>query len=336
MKIKQEIKRFTGGSLSETGLYVDDGFSFVRKKVNLKRNREYGFNRWYSQLKKTLRFHHLYPNVFPYVFRYGRDDGYAFFDMSFYEGMVDAHSFIVGTRDYGLIDQFFNVLVKQMEALYRNHFESKPGVIGLYLFEEVEKKLLDAQKNVSVKGFMEYDTVVFNGVEVPGFVSVLGEYEKVFKKYYKEDVESFTHGNITLENLLYDPGDGRLLFIDLYDENIIDSPLCEYSQLLQSSSSKYELYNKSGFDIVSNCVTCSVDEYPGLEYFNYKLVDYLRHRFTSDQIFCIRLFEISQFIRMLPFKACCDADKAIFFYCYASYLYYKLKESEGGLWKIDG
>jgi hypothetical protein len=39
----------------------------------------------------------------------------------------------------------------------------------------------------------------------------------------------------------------------------------------------------------------------------------------------IRLFEISQFIRMLPFKMLIDKRKMIFFYGLASYLFHTLE-----------
>ena len=40
----------------------------------------------------------------------------------------------------------------------------------------------------------------------------------------------------------------------------------------------------------------------------------------------IRLMEISQFIRMLPFKMEIDEDKMLFFYGLASYLFSELKK----------
>ena len=46
-------------------------------------------------------------------------------------------------------------------------------------------------------------------------------------KYYVNPSETFTHGNITLENLLYIPDESKFIFIDPYEENIIDSVLAE-------------------------------------------------------------------------------------------------------------
>ena len=59
----------------------------------------------------------------------------------------------------------------------------------------------------------------------------------------------------------------------------------------------------------------------GMNYFNDKLVNYLKKSFSNDDYMIIRLMEISQFIRMLPFKMEIDEDKMLFFYGLASYLF---------------
>ena len=61
------IKQFKGGSLSSTNLIEDRGELFVRKSVSLINNREYGFQRWYSQLKKLQRYSVMFPGLFPSV-----------------------------------------------------------------------------------------------------------------------------------------------------------------------------------------------------------------------------------------------------------------------------
>ena len=50
------ITTFKGGSLSSTLLMQDNKDMFVRKTVSLVENREYGYQRWYSQLKKLQRY----------------------------------------------------------------------------------------------------------------------------------------------------------------------------------------------------------------------------------------------------------------------------------------
>ena len=49
-----------GGSLSRTGVINE---TYVRKEVDLHSDIEYGYNRWYSQLKRLQRYNMIIRNV---------------------------------------------------------------------------------------------------------------------------------------------------------------------------------------------------------------------------------------------------------------------------------
>jgi len=312
------IRTLKGGSLSKTAVHDN---KFVRKSVSLSKHREYGYQRWYSQLKKTQRLNQMFPTLFPEILRFGVDNNHAYFDMPYYKDMINAHTFVKNSQ-HEQIDPFFHHLISNMNKLHSISFLSDRNAINLYIQEEVEQKIREAEKNKTFKEFLNHNTINFNGNEIPSFISQLDTYKHKFKQY-REDTETYTHGNITLENILYNPNTQTLLFIDLYEENIIDTPLAEYSQLLQSSNSKYELYNDKTPTINKNKVTCNISYNHGLDcldYFNKILINYLNRTYSKDQIICIKLFEVSQFIRMLAFKSKFNTKKTIFFYSLASYL----------------
>ena len=122
---------------------------------------------------------------------------------------------------------------------------------------------------------------------------------------------------------MYIPKDNKFIFIDPYEENIIDSNLAEFSQLLQSSNAKYEIYNRQkNYLLDGNIIHLEIPKNFGIDYFNKKLIKYLRESFHEKDYYMIRLLEISQFIRMLPFKMEVDENKMIFFYGLASSLFH--------------
>ena len=51
----------------------------------------------------------------------------------------------------------------------------------------------------------------------------------------------------------------------------------------------------------------------------------MKETLTTDQIRIVRLLEISQYARMLPFKMEIDENKMLFFYALGSYLFHELK-----------
>ena len=114
----------------------------------------------------------------------------------------------------------------------------------------------------------------------------------------------------------------RLFFIDPYEENIIDNKYNEYSQLLQSCSSHYEIYNEAH---PKNYNSVSVPK--GIQIFNELFNTFLKDQLSAKELKVVRYFEASQFVRMLPFKIKVAPHKAFFFYSVASFLVHNLLSS---------
>ena len=322
-----KIRDFKGGSLSSTSLMTDEeGKSFVRKTVSLVANREYGFQRWYSQLKRLQRYSVSFPNFFPKVLRFGKELDYAYMDIEYFENAVNAQEYIENSKNENEINSFFDSLVTLLSRLHKDKIFSNNEAMELYIYEEIEQRLKDCNENNVFTDFLQHKEIVFNGIKVTSFLQQLDEYKKISSECYVDSFETFTHGNITLENMLYVPDEKRIILIDPYEENIIDSIFAEYSQLLQSTNSKYEIYNRYEAHVNGNIITLNAPESFGIDYLNKKISKYMDNNFSRKQYFVVKLFEISQFIRMLPFKMKVDESKMIFFYGLASYLFYILKK----------
>lgn len=310
-------KHLKGGSLSSTYL-IDE--QFVRKTVSLTQNREYGFQRWYSQLKRIQRYEILFPNLFPKLLGYGLEGEMAYFDIEYIPNSYNGFEFLSQVKDLKKIDKFIHSLTKALDVLHSHSFTSDPNSIKLYLREEITQRLKDCLQTPSFTEFIKYDNIVFQGETVPSFYSQIEKYKQIAIDNCTNISECFTHGNLTLENIVYQPDTETIYFIDPYEENIIDSPLAEYSQLLQSSNSLYELYNSSPVKVKDNNLFSEVIPPVGITYFNNWLLTLINDKYSVKEINLIKILEISQFIRMLPFKAVSHQDKMLFFYGLASKL----------------
>lgn len=317
--------RLKGGSLSGTyDCMSSDGRRFVRKEVSLSKNREYGFQRWYSQLKRMQRYSVLFPGFFPPLVTYGRDGDMAYFDMEYIPDAITVHDFLLQTTDTTKIDALFGELIRLTDVMYRTEIPSTGAPMDLYVYEEIEQKMLACEGNARFRQIAGHPTVVFNGTTCPGLAQVLPAFRELARAHYRRTTETFSHGNLTLENILYQPSTNRIILIDPYEENVIDSALADYSQVLQSCNSKYEIYNARTPSLADNRIDLAIPDYPGLEYFRRKFFAFLHDRFTPDDLITIRLLEISQFARMLPFKMEIDEPKMVFFYGLGSYLFHEL------------
>ena len=326
MKSKVKITKLKGGSLSSTCLHESSSLSFVRKSIYLKNNREYGFQRWYSQLKKIQRFNVDFPNLFPKLLNYGLDKDYGFFDLEYIPNSSNLFDFLTKENDEKIIQKIFLKLKTSFDSLHKKKIQSFDGAIDLYYEEEIKQKISDCLNSKVFSLLIKNRKLFYNNEEIDGLCFHLDDYFKLFKKCYKNQRECLTHGNSTLENIIYDENHEQIIFIDPYEENIIDSMFADYSQVLQSSSSKYEYLNSLDISIKENHFNYE-DNFPsGLIKFNDIFESYLSS-FKESDILLIRLLEISQFIRMLPFKKEVDPNKMLFFYAHASFCYHNLRKN---------
>ncbi len=323
--------RLKGGSLSGTYDCVgEDGSRFVRKEVSLSKNREYGFQRWYSQLKRMQRYSVLFPGYFPPLLRYGRDGELAYFDMDYIAHAVTVHDYLVSSPSPSDIDVMFDELVRMTDDMYRTEIASSPLPMDLYVYEEIEQKMLACRGNARFDAIAAFPTVELNGARCAGLAHVLPKLRELARATYTRSTESFSHGNLTLENILYVPNKSRIVMIDPYEENVIDSALADYSQILQSCDGRYELYNAATPSIHADRIECRIPQAAGLDYFRDKFFAFLDTRLTRDERLCVRLLEVSQFARMLPFKQEIAEDKMVFFYGLGSWLFEKVcRDIEG-------
>jgi len=316
-----QIIPLKGGSLSSTNHHKDNNFEFVRKTINLSSSREYGYVRWYSQLKKLQRFTTMWPNLVPKVLSVGVENGNAYFDLEFLQGYTDIKT--IFSRDHisdNLILKINNSLWQAFNKIHANKLIANKGATFLYFQEEIFQKILDARKNEGFNNFLKHNSYFYNGQKVPNIVNELHVLEKYFSSIDLE-YENFIHGNPTLENTMYSIDEDKIKFIDLYEESIIDSKFLDYSQVLQCSRSFYGFINDREVNINGNSVF-----YNQVVPKNYlKFTECFLNNINKKDLTFIDILEASQFIRMLPFKCYAgEIDKAKYFFVHACYLFNKI------------
>lgn len=318
----QQVITLKGGSLNSTCLHIEGDRKFVRKTISTTADREYGYVRWYSQLKKLQRFNALIPGSVPKVLDVSINDHGAYFDIEY----IDAKDIKTLFKENGLTryqtEQMHSALWFAFDKLHFNSYRPNASSLKLYFQEEVLQKLNDARQFPEFEQFYQIDSYQHQGETFKGIKSKLEEFSKLFDKPI--DRESYVHGNPTLENILYNPETDKIVFIDLYEEGIVDSQFMDYSQVLQCSSSHYGLLNDSILRVNGNVTEYDITVPENLTYFDQLFKYELKYRHPQNYNL-VKLFEATQFFRMLPFK--CHADNieaAKFFYVHACSLVNRL------------
>jgi len=298
------ITKLKGGSLNSTSLHVNEKHTFVRKLISTKANREYGYVRWYSQLKKLQRYNELFPGLVPKVLDAGINEEGAYFDIEYIDNKDIKTLFKKGLiKD---VEALNVALWSAFSTLHSNTYTPTTNSLMLYYKEEVEQKINDARQ------FPEFEKF-FKTIDV--------DYNK-FKELFNQPItsECYVHGNPTLENILYDPNTNKITFIDLYEEGIVDSKFADYSQVLQCSNSYYGLINDSNAYMDGNSPIYTHTVPTALKTFNELFISEINIRYPNEYKL-VKLFEATQFFRMLPFKCHAgDINKAKIFYKHATNL----------------
>ena len=321
------ILELKGGSLGHTRLFqLEGGDKFVRKSINFKIEREYGLVRWLSQYKRLQSYNSLFPNIFPKVLNFGNDKDYYFMDLEFFDDYVNVSDFLLTETDSSKIYVIVKNILDITEQMHSHtRFESPKNAMQIYNQEEIFGKLNDAKTSEYFNNFTRYEIIRINGVEVKAVEQnmnlVTSEISKITIPF-----ECITHGNLTLENIMVHPDTLEIRFIDPYEENVVDVLESDFSQILQSSKSNYEVLNNIDFLIQDNCINFKEKFAVGTHIFEKVFTDQINIRFNVNK-FLMEYFHFSQFVRMLPFKVKSDfPEKAILFYAVACKLLNEMKD----------
>jgi hypothetical protein len=329
VKVLETLK---GGSLGQTQLIeTSSGELRVRKSISSVLNREYGEVRWHSQLKRLQRYGTLVPELFPKVLELGTTKGAYFFDIEYFDGFCNLKTYFC---DHSPTSEHINIIADRIvDHVSRLHtyakFDSYPGSMSVYLQEEVLQKISDAREDHEFNVIAASPTITFNGVSYPSLQSQV-VWLRNFISQLMVSSECFTHGNLTLENILINPISLEIRFIDPYDENIVDCRESDFSQILQCSSSHYGLM--SDFDPIVDGASVVIEYIvpPAFIQFN----EVISRLFSSAELSLdsrlLDFLHVSQFVRMLPFKIQSgNLDKGVLFYALSCKLVEEMRRKYG-------
>jgi hypothetical protein len=225
------------------------------------------------------------------------EDDY-FYDIPYYDNAVNCYEALLDGEDVDFLAEEMAFLLSKMAAI---EYGKNRGALNIYLSEEVRTPLKMALKAVNENG------LTLTGSEMELFADAVSRGLILVDELLQDTKEtalneSLTHGNLTLENVLWNKETRKIIMIDPYAETYCDSILNDVSQLYQSCDSGYEYI--SGFFEKNEY---SIDKYPiaAIPDCLRKFSSALTHKIERESWFSetyLTLLTASQFIRMFPFK----------------------------------
>ncbi len=308
------LKTFKGGSLSSTKLIEHPKFGYcILKTVSTEQNREYGFVRFSSQIKRHNILKSYEPELFPEILEVGIDEfsknAYAIYEYK--KDFIPIIQFLLGKPNNQDIKKSVDNLINSLNKLNNHKLQrcNPQGSFDYYIKEEI---LYPIRK---YKEIFDQVSLYFNDLEIKNTDQLENEVLNTFNLIKEDELKEscLIHGNSTLENILIHPVTLEIIYIDPYDETYIDLRASDLSQILQCSKYYYgiKMINKDFEPETQNFVFPNTsNEFAIFNSFVEKKIEKM-----SINSNLIKLLTTSQFTRLLPFRIKNgDLNNAKYFY----------------------
>jgi len=208
------LKVLKGGSLSRTIVIQDGGRKFVRKFISHKINREFGLVRWQSQIRKLQLLNKFVPQNSVAIEKIGLFGDDYFYDIPYYDNAINCYEALLDGENIDLLAEEMAVLLSKMAAI---EYGKNQGALNIYLSEEVRAPLEMALKAVNENSLTltGSEMALFSDAVSRGLVLVDDLLQDTKETALNE---SLTHGNLTLENVLWNKELRKIIMIDPYAE----------------------------------------------------------------------------------------------------------------------
>ena len=208
MKLVKELK---GGSLSKTQVIQNGSNFFVRKKISISKEREYGLVRWQSQIRKLqILYNYLPDNTLP-IINIGYENDYYFFDIPYLQNSDNLYEALKKGIPPKIMTKKVINLIKLMT---KKKYIPIKGSLQVYIIEEIKRPILKALDANEINKLKLSDNE--QKILKEKLLNSLKKIDLIADKFKETELfECLTHGNFTLENALWNYKDDNILLIDI-------------------------------------------------------------------------------------------------------------------------
>lgn len=299
------LRDYSAGSNATTILCTDGENSFYRK---------YAFMEAAEKLSEQIQWIELNSSRLSVAKIINKDvnDGVCFYDMPYYHDAVTLFEY----SQSGDYETSWNVIERVLSELELKLYSKGNGNdsagdkdharenLQKYIEEKIVKNLEIIANDKELSEILNYETVVINGKEYRNLKSYLSMFEKEnLIDIFSNDEVTAIHGDLTVENIVYEKSRDSFYLIDPNSGNIFNSKFIDYAKLLQSLHGKYE-YMMAVKDVFvsGNHIDYKTVESDAYECIYEKYKEYLAGHFSRDQIRSMYYHETVNWLRLMPYK----------------------------------
>lgn len=286
-----------GGSFASVYLIEKDGKKIVRKYIYKSSENQIHYETLRRQFDDLNRFSYYSPGITPKMLGCYESENDFYYDMEYLDSYQELSHFSKDTIQ--------RVVPQVMKRLSQDIYCYKKPIDAHNWYQQfLQEKIYP--KYAFLRGLgadhrevLDSKTLRINGIEVPGLVDY---FSQAIPHWLLPTEVSPIHGDLTLENILYNESTQDFRLIDTSGSRYVDVKEMDLSKLLQSLVAKYETWDTREWLVKK--IDVGIYEVP-TDLLDYSFED-LRFVFESydvpEQMFHKALFFLSTYlIRMTPF-----------------------------------
>lgn len=311
------VADLSANSLAKTYLISNNQKKFVRKVVP-RSSGEKHVQILKRQMHDLDRLNFLHPGLCPQVLTHGEDSLSCFYDMEYMEGYKELSQFEWEDKKDGIL----KTLETMNDKVYTLCKKVDP--------QDWMSEFLDLKIYPKFDSFSEMNDV-FNSIINSDTLCVNGKKYLGLRKAIQASLELDlgprmicpVHGDLTLENVLYDPNTGDIKLIDMDGSRLFDAPELDLGKMSQSIVAKYSSWKDAPAKEIVFKIDVGKNDFeinPSFSLRNLdKSVKLLLNKWSEilDQPFDLverksYFYMSTYFIRFVPFRLQKNLDHGIF------------------------
>lgn len=234
------VKRLKGGSFANVYLISRDGTNVVRKYIEKTKTNTIHVDTLRRQYEDMKRLTYYSPSLMPKVLSMSENECEYYFDMEYLEHHTELIHFP------STIQQ--TIVSRVLDRLHTDIYCYAKGINGSQWMKEfLDEKIFAKYSYIESLGpqfarILHADTLLINGISCKGIRAFLEDGTSILASLCPNSVSPI-HGDLTLENILYDKDTDTFFLIDPSGSRYVDCKEMDLAKILQSLLAKYETWD---------------------------------------------------------------------------------------------
>ena len=318
------IRVLKGGSFATVFLIRKNDSLQVRKYIEKTPANSIHYETLRRQLDELRRFDFYSQNLVPKIYSVFESEDEFYFDMEYLEGYEELSSY-----PYSTVTSVLPVVIDRLHKDIYCYSKQIDGVSWLkqFLTEKIFSKVSMLESLGPVfETLLKSNELTVNGKTVSGLLPFL---EALSFADYAPNSVSPIHGDLTLENILYNAETGEFRIIDQSGARYSEPKEFDGAKILQSLLTHYETWDTQPSLFVADGLTITIPN----DFLNVNRAPYaffIEHFDTEDSAFFKRsvFFLATYYVRMIPFLLKKSESHALCGLSLALYLFQASKDME--------